>query len=175
MFPRLITLGILALLAIEYVTCNGTPPAHAAPANSTACLSYPNPRRDETVQDTYGSHVVGVQKNGNNFVMLTASGGGEDTPMSPEFNVNRLVAVGDEFNTFNLQRIRREQWHMNGLLDKKQNSIDDIQAAAEFLIAEKYTNSKLLTIYGTADGGLLMGACLNQRPDLFGVVVADDG
>lgn len=68
-----------------------------------------------------------------------------------------------------------EKWHKNGSADKRQNSFDDFQAAADYLIAEKYTNNKLLAIDGKASGGLLTGACLNQRPELYGAVVVEAG
>ena len=72
-------------------------------------------------------------------------------------------------------REKGEQWHRNGMLSKKQNSMNDFQAAAEYLIAEKYTSNKLLAIHGASAGGLLIGACLNQRPDLYGAVIIDRG
>ena len=64
-----------------------------------------------------------------------------------------------------------EDWHRNGMLEKKQNVFDDFIAAAEHLIAEKYTDAEHLAIQGGSNGGLLMGAALTQRPDLFRAVV----
>jgi prolyl oligopeptidase len=64
-----------------------------------------------------------------------------------------------------------EDWHRNGMLEKKQNVFDDFIAAAEHLIAENYTDAGHLAIQGGSNGGLLMGAALTQRPDLFRAVV----
>jgi prolyl oligopeptidase len=64
-----------------------------------------------------------------------------------------------------------EDWHRNGMLEKKQNVFDDFIAAAEHLIAEKYTDAGHLAIQGGSNGGLLMGAAFTQRPDLFRAVV----
>jgi prolyl oligopeptidase len=64
-----------------------------------------------------------------------------------------------------------EQWHHDGMLDRKQNVFDDFIAAGEYLIAEKYTDREHLGIYGRSNGGLLTGAVLTQRPDLFRAVI----
>jgi prolyl oligopeptidase len=68
-----------------------------------------------------------------------------------------------------------EAWHRGGMLEKKQNVFDDFVAAAEFLVREHYTTPARLAVRGRSNGGLLMGAVVNQRPDLFGAVNAGVG
>jgi prolyl oligopeptidase len=68
-----------------------------------------------------------------------------------------------------------EEWHKSGMLDRKQNVFDDFIAAAEWLIAKGYTSQAKLAISGVSNGGLLVGACMTQRPDLFGAAVPEVG
>ncbi|XP_065202518.1 prolyl endopeptidase-like [Planococcus citri] len=135
--------------------------------------------KDGTKVPMYIAYKKGLKKDGNNFAFLHGYGGFGCSTL-PYFSIHRLVVMSNFDGIHATANIRGggeygEKWHQDGCLEKKQNSFDDFQAAAEFLIAEQYTNSKMLVINGGSNGGLLMGACLNQRPDLYAAVVADVG
>src|SRR5205085_9340089 len=66
-------------------------------------------------------------------------------------------------------------WHEGGMLSRKQNVFDDFIAGAEYLISQKYTSSKKLAINGGSNGGLLVGACMTQRPELYGAALPNVG
>jgi prolyl oligopeptidase len=116
----------------------------------------------------------GTQKNGNNPVLLTAYGG-FDVSMTPSFSQQALV-FAEHGGIVAIPNLRGggefgENWHKAGMLDKKQNVFDDFEAAAEYLIASKYTTADKLSIVGASNGGLLVGAALTQRPELYRAVV----
>lgn len=105
--------------------------------------------------------------------------GGFNIPTKPSYNAGNLlwVARGGVMAIANLRgggEYGRE-WHLAGTRERKQNVFDDFIAAAEWLIANRYTNPKRLAIRGGSNGGLLVGAVLNQRPDLFGAAVPQVG
>ena len=116
----------------------------------------------------------GLKLNGKNPTQLTGYGG-FNVSLTPEFRGDRFAWLerGGVFAVANLRGGSEfgEDWHRAGMLDKKQNVFDDFIAAAEFLIAQKYTDNDHLVIRGGSNGGLLMGAALTQRPDLFRAVV----
>ncbi|MCP4964641.1 MAG: S9 family peptidase [bacterium] len=101
--------------------------------------------------------------------------GGFDISMTPLYAPDRLgfIEAGGVFAVANLRGGGEfgKDWHRAGMLGKKQNVFDDFIAAAEHLITAGYTSSRNLGIYGRSNGGLLVTACLLQRPDLFGAVV----
>ncbi|KAL0904922.1 hypothetical protein M5K25_027086 [Dendrobium thyrsiflorum] len=106
--------------------------------------------------------------------------GGFNYSLTPYFSVNRVVLARNFGFVFCIANIRGggeygEEWHKAGSLSKKQNCFDDFIAASEFLISAGYTNSSRLCIEGGSNGGLLVAACINQRPDLFGCALAHVG
>lgn len=117
----------------------------------------------------------GLVKNGRNPTLLSGYGG-FNVGRTPFFNRNVMLLLLEQGGVYVDVQLRGgnefgEDWHRNGMLDKKQNVFDDFIAAAEHLIAENYTDAGHLAIQGGSNGGLLMGAALTQRPDLFRAVV----
>jgi prolyl oligopeptidase len=117
-------------------------------------------------------------RDGNQPVMLYGYGGFNVT-LSPSFNpaIQSWLEMGGVYAVANLRGGGEygEEWHQAGTRLKKQNVFDDFIAAGEYLIREKYTNSKRLAILGRSNGGLLVGAALTQRPDLFGAALPGVG
>jgi prolyl oligopeptidase len=130
--------------------------------------------KDGTRVPMFVFHKKGLALDGKNPTLLTAYGG-FNVSLTPNFVGDRYLWLehGGVFAVANLRGGAEfgEDWHRAGMLDKKQNVFDDFIAASEYLIAQKYTDKDHLAIRGGSNGGLLMGAALTQRPDLFRAVV----
>ena len=120
----------------------------------------------------------GIVLDGSNPTCLYAYGG-FNINLTPSFALTTLPFLenGGVYAVANLRGGGEygESWHKAGMLEKKQNVFDDFIAAAEFLIAEKYTSPAKLAIRGGSNGGLLVGACMTQRPELFKVALPQVG
>ncbi len=129
--------------------------------------------KDGTRVPMFISSKKGVKANGNAPALMVAYGGFNislGAKWNPEcvwwmeqggFYAQPNLRGGGEYG---------ENWHKGGMFEKKQNVFDDFFAAAEYLIANKYTTAERLAIRGRSNGGLLMGAAMTQRPDLFGAI-----
>jgi prolyl oligopeptidase len=119
-------------------------------------------------------HRRGLKADGNRPVLLCGYGG-FNISMTPAFDPANFVWL-DRGGVFALANLRGggeygDAWHRAGMFEKKQNVFDDFIAAAEWLVANGYTSRRRLAIEGGSNGGLLVGAAMVQRPDLFGAVV----
>jgi len=130
--------------------------------------------KDKTRVPMFLFHKKGLKMDGSNPVLLTGYGG-FDLSVTPVYRPQALLWVerGGIFAQANLRGGGEfgEDWHRAGMFEKKQNVFDDFFAAAEFLIANKYTTPSRLAITGGSNGGLLVGAAITQRPELFRAVV----
>ena len=126
--------------------------------------------KDGTRVPMFLTYKKGLKLDGQNPTLLYAYGG-FDISLTPSFSVPNLVwlEMGGIYAQPNLRGGGEygEEWHLAGTKAHKQNVFDDFIAAAEWLIANKYTSTPKLAIRGGSNGGLLVGACLTQRPDLY--------
>ncbi|MBR1654993.1 MAG: S9 family peptidase [Prevotella sp.] len=134
--------------------------------------------KDGTRVPMFLTYKKGMKLNGNNPVYLYGYGG-FNLGMYPGFSATRIPFIenGGIYVLVNLRGGNEygEEWHLAGTKMRKQNVFDDFISAAEYLIANKYTNKNKIAIIGGSNGGLLVGACMTQRPDLFRVAIPQVG
>ncbi|MEZ2318437.1 MAG: prolyl oligopeptidase family protein, partial [Microcoleus sp.] len=132
------------------------------------------PSKDGTQVPMFITHKKGLELDGNNPTYLYGYGG-FSISLTPSFSVSRVVwlEMGGVYVTACLRGGGEygESWHQAGTKLNKQNVFDDFISAAEWLIANKYTQPAKLAIAGGSNGGLLVGACMTQRPELFGAAL----
>ena len=136
------------------------------------------PSKDGTKIPMFLVHKKGLKLDGNNPTLLYGYGG-FNVVQSPTFSAARLALLeqGVVYASANLRGGGEygEKWHEQGMKLNKQNVFDDFIAAAEWLVANKYTRPERLAVQGGSNGGLLVGAVINQRPELFGVAIPQVG
>jgi len=134
--------------------------------------------KDGTAVPIFLTHKKNLKLDGSNPVYLYGYGG-FDISLTPSFSSSRIpfLEAGGIYVQANLRGGGEygEAWHLAGTRMNKQNVFDDFIAVAEWLISQKYTSSEKIAIVGGSNGGLLVGACMTQRPDLYAVAVPQVG
>lgn len=178
------------LVWLVYTDHTTVPHVYQFDARTRALTMYASPPGSVRVPNVHSEQVTYTSKDGTIVRMFIIAPtampatprptvlygyGGFGIPMSPGYSAAILAWVesGGVWAIANLRGggEEGEEWHRDGMLGKKQNVFDDFHAAAEFLIANGWTSKDQLGIYGGSNGGLLVGAALTQRPDLFNAVV----
>ena len=136
------------------------------------------PGKDGTKIPMFIVYKKGIQKNGKNPTLLYAYGG-FNISMNPSFSPTRITWL-EQGGIYCMANLRGgseygEKWHEAGMRLKKQNVFDDFIAAGEYLVKKKYTSKDYLALQGGSNGGLLVGAVINQRPDLCKVAIPEVG
>ncbi|HEY6503398.1 MAG TPA: prolyl oligopeptidase family serine peptidase [Chitinophagaceae bacterium] len=130
--------------------------------------------RDGAQVPMFITYRKGLQLDGSNPVLMYGYGG-FNIPVTPGFSISNafFIEQGGVYVVVNLRGGSEygEKWHKAGMLEKKQNVFNDFIVAAEFLIKRGYTNNQKIAIKGGSNGGLLVGAAMTQRPDLFKVAL----
>ncbi|MBR6981305.1 MAG: S9 family peptidase [Prevotella sp.] len=134
--------------------------------------------KDDTKVPMFLTYKKGLKRNGKNPVLVYGYGG-FNIGLSPSFSAMRIpfLESGGIYVMVNLRGGNEygEEWHLAGTKMRKQNVFDDFIAATEWLIAQRYTTAQKVAIQGGSNGGLLVGACMTQRPDLFAAAIPQVG
>ncbi|MBN2639174.1 MAG: S9 family peptidase [Bacteroidales bacterium] len=130
--------------------------------------------KDGTKVPMFITYKKGMKRDGSNPTLLYGYGG-FNISLTPSFSISRMAFL-EQGGIYAMANLRGggeygEEWHEAGTKMKKQNVFDDFIAAAQYLIAEKYTTSSKLAIMGGSNGGLLIGAAMTQQPQLFKVAI----
>ena len=167
----------------QYDINSNTSTVYAAPKVAFRLSDYVSEQvffqsKDGTRVPMFLTYKKGMRLNGKNPVYLYGYGG-FNISLNPSFSAMRVPFLenGGIYAQVNLRGGSEygEEWHLAGTKLQKQNVFDDFIGAAEWLVAQKYTSPEKLAIVGGSNGGLLVGACMTQRPDLFRVAVPQVG